>query len=57
LNKAKPTARDYIDCRDYSSDGTNCTFALSANSKDELIEAVVQHGTHVHSYEDASGFH
>jgi predicted small metal-binding protein len=49
-------ARYYIDCRDYPPDGTNCTVALSANSKAELIEAVVQHGTHVHGYEDTPEF-
>jgi len=30
--------------------------ALSADSKEELIEAVVQHGTHVHGYEDTPEF-
>jgi predicted small metal-binding protein len=56
MNKENPMARYYIDCRDYPSDGTNCTVALSANSRDELIEAVVQHGTHVHGYEDTPEF-
>ncbi len=43
-------ARKYIDCRDYPSD-INCTVALSADTEDELIEAVVHHGVNVHGYE------
>lgn len=45
-------ARYYIDCRDYPPDGTNCTVALSADSREELIEAAVEHGKHVHGYTD-----
>jgi predicted small metal-binding protein len=48
-------ARYYIDCRDYPSD-INCSVALSANSKEELLEAVIQHGTKVHGYEDTADF-
>jgi predicted small metal-binding protein len=48
-------ARYYIDCRDYPSD-INCTVALSANSEEELIEAVVQHGCQVHGYLDSPEF-
>ena len=47
--------RYYIDCRDYPSDKT-CSVALSADTKEELLEAVVQHGTKVHSYEDTPEF-
>lgn len=45
-------SRYYIDCRDYPGD-IQCSVALSANSKEELLEAAVQHGTHVHHYEDS----
>ena len=48
-------SRYYIDCRDYPSD-INCSVALSADSKEELLEAVVQHGTKVHGYEDSAEF-
>ncbi len=48
-------ARYYIDCRDYPSD-INCSVALSADSKEELLEAVIQHGTKVHGYEDSPDF-
>jgi predicted small metal-binding protein len=48
-------ARYYIDCRDYPSD-INCSVALSADSKEELLEAVIQHGTRVHDYEDSADF-
>ena len=47
--------RYYIDCRDYPSD-VKCSVALSANTKEELLEAVVQHGTTVHGYEDTPEF-
>ncbi len=49
-------ARYRIDCRDYPADGTGCTVALSADSKQELVEAVIQHGTHVHGYADTPEF-
>ena len=48
-------SRYFIDCRDYPSD-INCSVALSADSKEELLEAVVQHGTKVHGYEDTAEF-
>lgn len=48
-------SRYYIDCRDFPSD-IKCSVALSADSKEELLEAVVQHGTTVHKYEDTPEF-
>jgi len=47
--------RYFIDCRDHPSE-VKCTVALSADSKEELLEAVVQHGTKVHGYEDTPDF-
>ena len=47
--------RYYIDCRDYPGD-VKCSVALSADSKEELLEAVVQHGTTVHGYSDTPEF-
>ena len=47
--------RYFIDCRDYPGDA-KCTVALSADTKEELLEAVVQHGTKVHGYEDTPEF-
>ena len=47
--------RYYIDCRDYPSD-VKCSVALSANTKEELLEAVVQHGSKVHKYDDTPEF-
>ena len=44
-------ARYFIDCRDFPGD-IKCSIALSADSKEELLEAAIQHGTHVHHYED-----
>ena len=48
-------ARYHIDCRDYPSD-IGCTVALSADSEEELLNAVIQHGTKVHGYEDTPEF-
>ncbi len=47
--------RKYIDCRDYKGD-VGCTVALSADTDEELLEAVVQHGQKVHGYEDTPEF-
>lgn len=47
--------RFYIDCRDYPGD-VKCSVALCADSKQELLEAVVQHGSTVHGYEDTPEF-
>lgn len=47
--------RKYIDCRDYPGD-VKCTVALSADTREELLEAVVQHGTKVHGYRDTDEF-
>lgn len=49
-------ARKYIDCRDYPQGDKKCTVAISADSTEELIEAVVQHGTTVHGYPDDQAF-
>lgn len=48
--------RKYIDCREHSSGDIKCTVALSADSEEELLEAVVQHGASVHGYEDTPEF-
>ncbi len=48
-------ARKYIDCRDYPGD-VACTVAICAESEDELLEAVVQHGRVVHGYDDTPQF-
>ena len=47
--------RYFIDCRDYPGD-VKCSVALSANTKEELLEAVVEHGTKVHGYKDTPEF-
>lgn len=48
-------ARKYIDCRDYKGD-VECSVALSADTEEELLEVVVQHGQQVHGYEDTPEF-
>jgi predicted small metal-binding protein len=48
-------SRKYIDCRDYPGD-IKCSVALSADTDEELLEAVVQHGINVHGYKDTPEF-
>jgi predicted small metal-binding protein len=45
-------ARMVIDCREFPSE-MNCTIAISADTKQELIEAAVQHAVTVHRHEDS----
>jgi predicted small metal-binding protein len=45
-------ARMFIDCRDYPSE-MNCTVAISADSKEELVDAAVQHAIAVHGHHDS----
>ena len=50
-------ARKYIDCRDYPQTGDKrCSVAISADSEDELLAAVLQHGKAVHGYQDTPEF-
>lgn len=48
-------SRYYIDCRDFPGD-VKCTVALAADTKEELLEAVVEHGRTVHGYVDTPEF-
>ena len=48
-------SRKYIDCRDFPSD-IKCTVALSADTDEELLDAVIQHGCKVHGYKDTPEF-
>jgi hypothetical protein len=41
----------YIDCRDYPSD-SKCTVAISADTRNELIDAAAQHAVAVHGHKD-----
>jgi len=43
--------RYYIDCREQPSK-SKCTVALSADGKEELLEAAVEHARHIHGHED-----
>ena len=45
-------ARMVIDCRDYPSE-VNCTVAISADTKKELVDAAVQHAVAVHGHKDS----
>jgi predicted small metal-binding protein len=46
-------SRFYVDCRDYPSE-MNCTIAISADSKAELVDAAVQHAIAVHGHHDSA---
>jgi predicted small metal-binding protein len=49
--------RKYVDCREvFQSKEKRCTVAISADSKEELLEAAVQHGMAVHDHADTKNF-
>ena len=48
-------ARLYIDCREYPSQN-NCTIAISGDTKEELIDAAVQHAVAMHGHKDTPEF-
>ena len=45
-------ARMSVDCRNYPSEN-NCTVSIAADTKNELIEAAVQHAVAVHGHKDS----
>ena len=45
-------ARMIVDCRDYPSE-MNCTVAISADTKKELVDAAAQHAVAVHGHQDS----
>jgi predicted small metal-binding protein len=44
-------ARMSIDCRNYPSEN-NCSVAISADTRQELVDAAVQHAVAVHGHTD-----
>jgi predicted small metal-binding protein len=40
-----------IDCREYPSE-SNCTVAISADNKKEVVDAAAQHAVAVHGHQD-----
>jgi predicted small metal-binding protein len=48
--------RKTVDCRDFPAGDVKCSVSISADSGEELVEAVVQHGVTVHGYEDTPEF-
>jgi predicted small metal-binding protein len=47
--------RYHIDCRDYPSE-VKCSVALTADTKEELLDVVMQHGVKVHGFKDTPEF-
>ena len=45
-------ARMVVDCRDFPSE-MNCTVAISADTKKELVDAAAQHAVAVHGHQDS----
>ncbi len=45
-------ARMFVDCREYPSE-KNCTVAISADSKEELLDAAAQHAIAAHGHHDS----
>jgi predicted small metal-binding protein len=52
MPRETPMARMIVDCRDYPSE-KNCTVAISADTKKELVDAAVQHAIAVHGHHDS----
>jgi predicted small metal-binding protein len=50
-NRRTVMARMFIDCRKYPSE-KNCTVSIAADTRQELMEAVVQHAVAVHGHTD-----
>src|SRR3974390_1552895 len=50
-NRRTAMARMFIDCRKYPSE-KNCTVSIAADTRQELIEAAVQHAVAVHGHTD-----
>ena len=46
----------HIDRRNYPSKDVQCIIALSAETKEELLEAAAEHGKTFHGYEDPADF-
>jgi predicted small metal-binding protein len=44
--------RMFVDCREYPSE-MNCTVAISADTREELVDAAVQHAVAVHGHQDS----
>jgi predicted small metal-binding protein len=42
----------FVDCREYPSE-KNCTVAISADTKKELVDAATQHAVAVHGHKDS----
>lgn len=47
--------RKYIDCREHPGD-VKCSLTLVADTEEELLDAVVQHGVSVHGYQNTPEF-
>jgi len=47
--------RKYFDCRGFPA-GPKCSMVLSADTEDELIEAVIRHNIRVHGDKDTREF-
>lgn len=45
-------SRVYIDCRQVPSE-SKCTVSIAADSKEELLDAAVQHAVAVHGHKDS----
>ena len=49
--------RKYMDCREQDiPGGTRCSLTLSADTDEELLEAVIKHGINVHGYANTPEF-
>ncbi len=51
-SKEAQMARMFVDCREYPSE-KNCTVAISADSREELLDAAAQHAITVHGHHES----
>jgi hypothetical protein len=51
IGREASMARMSIDCRNYPSE-KNCTVAISADTRQELVDAAAQHAVAVHGHTD-----
>jgi predicted small metal-binding protein len=49
-------ARKYIDCRDHADPKSSkrCSVAISADTKEEVVDVAMQHAVAAHGYKDTA---
>ena len=45
--------RQYVDCREVPSEN-NCSITIAADTRDEVLDAAVQHAVTVHGHQESA---